>query len=174
MEYEEQRNVLFDEIQYKIDETAVGLWRRFLHANGELFEEFTSHASLFGWPLLHYTRGKSPETGKRVVARGVVAVGRFAVGGLAIGQASLGIVAVGQLAVGLMFGLGQMSTGLLALGQVAIAALLGMGQLATGYIAIGQVGIGTYVLAQYGIGRYVWDMRTAAPPAVQFFQSLVR
>lgn len=165
-------NLLLEEIQYKVDETRWGVWRRFVYPNGELFEEFTSHGGMFGLPMLHYTRGRCPETGKRVVARGVVAVGRLAVGILAFGHASIGIVAFGQLAVGLVLGLGQVSTGLFALGQVSIAAIVGVGQLATGIVAVGQVGIGKYVLAQIGWGRHVWDMHHASPVAVKFFKVL--
>src|SRR5580700_8524559 len=92
------QNQLLQDIRYKTDETSWGVWRRFLYPSGQLFEEFKSHASFFGLPWLHYTHGKCPETGKRVVAKGMIAVGRLACGGLAIGQASLGVVAIGQLA----------------------------------------------------------------------------
>jgi hypothetical protein len=73
---------------------------------------------------LHYTRGKCPETGKRVVAKGVVAVGRLA----------MGIFAIGQAAIGLMFGLGQIATGEIAIGQIAY-----------GNYVLAQVGYGDYV-----------------------------
>jgi hypothetical protein len=167
------RNVLLEKVEYKVDETLFGVWRRFLYPGGDLFEEFTAHQHYLGLPLVHYTRGKCPETGKRVVARGVIAVGRLAVGVVAIGQASAGLIAVGQLAVGLLFGLGQATTGLLALGQVAVAAAVGVGQVATGSVAIGQVGLGRYVLAQVGYGPHVWDMRAASPVAKQFFRSFI-
>jgi len=49
-------NQLLREIQYKIDETFWGIWRRFAYPNGQLFEEFTSHASFFALPWLHYIR----------------------------------------------------------------------------------------------------------------------
>src|SRR6266446_6831534 len=101
------KNMLLEDIQYRIDETPRGVWRSFIYPNGELFEEYTSHRRVFGVPLLHYTRGKCPETGKRVVARGIVAVGRLAVGVIAIGHASAGIIALGQLALGVLLGLGQ-------------------------------------------------------------------
>src|SRR5208337_3402847 len=104
------QNQLLCDIQYKIDETFWGIWRRFLYPNGQLFEEFISHASFFGLPWLHYTRGKCPETGERIVAKGVIAVGRLACGIVAVGHASLGVLAIGQLAIGLLFGLGQVST----------------------------------------------------------------
>ena len=32
------KNLLLDEIQYKIDETPLGVWRRFLYPDGQLFE----------------------------------------------------------------------------------------------------------------------------------------
>ena len=162
-------HLLQQQINYQTERTALGWWRRFLYPDGELFEEFVSHARFAGLPLLHFTRGRCPETGRRIVARGVIAVGRLAVGGLAIGQASLGLVAVGQLGLGLLFGLGQATSGVVALGQLALGFWLGIGQLATGYIAVGQLAAGHYVLAQRGFGTEVWDMRHAAPAAQEFF-----
>src|SRR5262245_50267246 len=126
MTQEPVTNLLLQEIPYRFDETRLGVWRRFLYPNGELFEEFTSHRRVFGLPLLHYTGGKCPETGKRVVAKGFVAVGRLAVGVVAVGQASLGVVAIGQLAVSLLFGLGQAALGLFAVGQLALTAVFGL------------------------------------------------
>lgn len=167
------RNLFFEEVEYKIDETPRGVWRRFLYPDGQLFEEFVSHRRVRGLPLLHYTRGRCPETGKRVIATGVVAIGRLAVGVVAIGHASAGVIAVGQLAVGLLFGLGQASMGMFALGQLALAGIVGIGQVATGFAAVGQFGIGRYVLAQLGLGEHVWDMRGASPIAHQFFTSFL-
>jgi hypothetical protein len=168
------RNLLLEPIEYRTDETRLGVWRRFLSPDGDLFEEFVSHRRWLGLPLLHYTRGKCPETGKRITARGVLAIGRTAVGVVAIGQAAVGVVAVGQLAVGLLLGLGQASSGVLALGQLALAAGVGIGQVSTGCVAIGQFALGRYVLAQFGLGQHVWDMNGTSPAAEQFFRSLLR
>ena len=168
------QNQLLQDIRYKIDETSWGVWRRFLYPNGQLFEEFTSHASFFGLPWLHYTRGKCPATGKRIVAKGMIAVGRMACGVLAIGQASLGVLAIGQLAIGLCFGLGQACTGFVALGQLALGVAVGIGQVAVGHVAVGQIAWGECVLAQIGFGEEVWDMRGVSPAAKQFFESFMR
>ena len=167
-------NQLFQKIEYAYVETPRGVWRRFLYPNGQLFEEFVSHTHVGNLPLLHYTYGKCPETGKRVVARGVVAIGRLAVGVIAIGHASLGLIAVGQLAVGLLIGFGQAATGMFVVGQLAIAGIFGFGQFATGFVAIGQFGLGRYVLAQFGVGEHVWDMRGASPVAQQFFRAFLK
>jgi hypothetical protein len=166
-------NQFLAKIEYKVDETSFGVWRRFLYPNGQLFAEFVSHKRLGGLPLVHYTSGICPETGGRVVARGVVAIGRLSVGIVAIGHASVGVVALGQLAIGLLFGLGQAATGMFALGQLAIAGIVGIGQVATGTVAVGQFCLGRYVLAQFGFGQYVWDMRTASPVAQQFFRAFL-
>ncbi len=167
------RNLLLEDVTYKIEKTDFGIWRRFAYTNGDLFEEFKSHNRFMGLPLLHYTRGKCPETGKRIVAKGIIAIGRLAVGGLAIGHASAGLISIGQLAIGLLFGLGQASTGLYAIGQLALAYTFGFGQLVTGYTAIGQFALGKYVLAQLGFGEFVWDMKHAAPEAKEFFRGLL-
>ena len=167
------KNLLLENVAYKTEETRWGVWRRFLYPGGNLFEEFTSHRRLLGLPLLHYTRGKCPETGKRVVAKGVVAVGRFAVGIVAVGQVAAGFVAVGQLAISPLLGIGQAATGVVAVGQLALAAALGVGQAATGFVTVAQFGLGHYVLAQIGFGTNVLDVRRADPAAVQFFKSLL-
>ncbi|HTQ39097.1 MAG TPA: hypothetical protein VMJ32_08710 [Pirellulales bacterium] len=165
--------LLLANVEYEITDTRRGRWRRYLYPNGRLFEEFVSHAQLFGMPVMHFTRGKCPETGKRIVAKGVIAVGRLAFGILAIGQASCGVIAIGQLSVGVLFGLGQACMGLFALGQLALATSFGVGQFAVGYAAIGQFAFGKYVLAQIGFGDHVWDMRGASQEAVKFFQTFL-
>jgi hypothetical protein len=168
------KNLLLEKVDYKIEKTNLGIWRSYLYPTGEYFSEFMSHKKVLGLPLIHYTRGKCPDTGRRIVAKGIIAVGRLATGILAIGHASFGVLAVGQLALGLLFGLGQASSGLYAIGQLAIGFYFGIGQLATGITAIGQFGIGKYVLAQVGIGKYVWTQKTADPEAVEYFRLLLQ
>lgn len=160
-------------IEYQIQETSFGVWRRYLYSTGAYFAEFKSHQIFLGLPLLHYTRGICPETDKRMTAKGIVAIGRIAAGFVAIGQAAFGVIAIGQLALSVLFGLGQASTGWTAIGQVAIGIKFGLGQLATGFIAIGQVGIGNYVLAQIGFGDHVWSTKRVDPEAVDYFKHLL-
>jgi len=167
-------NMLLTEVEYKYDETAWGTWRSYLYPTGLLFREFTSRSHFLGWPLIHYTYGICPETGKRVVARGVIAVGRLAVGGVAIGQASLGLIAIGQAAFGLVFGLGQLATGIAAIGQAALAISFGLGQLATGTVAIGQIAIGEYALGQAAYGPHPWCVEYTDPAAKEFFMGLAK
>lgn len=167
------QNLLLENVEYKIEETNLGVWRRFVYTSGARFSEFRSHASVGDLPFIHYTSGVCPETGRRVVAKGVIAVGRMAVGVVAIGQASLGLVAIGQLAVGLLFGLGQLTTGLAAVGQIAVGAFLGIGQIATGVTAIGQLAFGKTVLAQVGHGANVWSVSRADAAAVEYFRPLI-
>ncbi len=166
-------NLLLEEVEYKVTETSLGTWRRYLYPTGMHFAEFRSHTTILGLPLIHYTEGKCPETGRRIIACGIVAVGRMAVGGVAIGHASAGVVAVGQLGLGLLFGLAQLSTGVVAIGQAGIGLAIGLGQLATGYIAVGQLAVGKYVLAQKGLGQYVIDTSGVDPVAKEFFLSLM-
>jgi len=166
-------NMLLHEVEYKVDQTPRGTWRRFAYPTGQYFEEFVSHKKFLGLPLIHFTRGRCPDTGRRIIAKGIIAIGRLAVGVVAVGHASAGIVAIGQLAIGLLFGLGQLSTGAVAIGQMALGAAVGIGQMATGRIAIGQFGIGQYVLAQKGIGTHVWDTQGASEVAREFFKGLL-
>jgi hypothetical protein len=166
------QNLLLEKIEYRIDETPRGVWRRYLYPNGQYFAEFRTHAEVFGMPLLHFTRGICPETGRRVVARGFIAIGRMAVGVIALGQASAGVVAFGQAAFGLLFALAQASAGFVALGQLAVAVHFAAGQLAAGTTALGQLAIGKFVLAQIGFGLHRWTPGHADPIAIEHFRAL--
>lgn len=166
------KNALLEDVEYKIQRTRFGIWRRYGYENGASFHEFKSNKYIIDLPLVHYTYGKNPETGCRIVAKGIVAIGRIACGFIAIGQASFGLVAIGQLAIGIVFGLGQLTTGIAAVGQFAIAALFGLGQFAAGYVAIGQVAAGKYALGQMGFGKYIWSTQRVDSEAVEFFKSL--
>lgn len=166
-------NLLLNDVEYLVEETRLGVWRRYVYETGARFDEFRSHARFMGWPVIHYTRGKCPETGRRIVAKGVLAVGRVAVGGLAVGQAAFGLIAVGQLGIGLLLGFAQAATGLIAIGQLALGIQFGLGQIATGVVAIGQLAAGQYVLAQMGVGMHVLSMTRSDPAALEFFQPLV-
>ena len=166
------RNVLLENPDYKIEQTSLGVWRHYGYEDGKSFHEFKSNATWHELPLIHYTSGICPETGRHIVAKGVIAVGRMACGIIAIGQASIGVIAIGQLAIGLLFGLGQLTSGVAAIGQAAIGVAFGLGQLTTGYIAIGQVAFGKYVLAQFGLGEYVLSMTRKDQQAIDFFKTL--
>jgi hypothetical protein len=166
-------NLLLQSIEYQVEETAWGTWRRFVYPTGSRFAEFKSRSSWGGMPLLHYTYGICPETGKRVTARGVVAIGRFARGFIAIGQVCIGLIAIGQLAIGLVFGLGQAATDAICIGQLAISMIFAFGQISLGKVAIGQIVYGQYALGQLGWGDHVWDTRTIDPAAHGFFLKLI-
>jgi hypothetical protein len=165
-------NTLLEQPEYKTEQTNLGTWRRYGYIDGTAFHEFKSHATLMGLPFLHFTYGRSLETGRRMVAKGVIAVGRLACGIIAIGHASMGVIAIGQLAIGFAFGLGQLATGIAAIGKAAIGVYSGLGQLVTGIIAIGQFAIGRYVLAQAGFGKFVLSVTRKDPEAIELFKAL--
>jgi hypothetical protein len=108
-------NLLKTKIDYQITKTASGTWRRYLGATGHLYSEYVSDARVGSLPLIHITRGRSPETGKIPTARGFIAIGRKALGVIAIGQGAVGIVALGQAAFGVV-----------AVGQLAVSVLFGL------------------------------------------------
>ncbi|HYK87226.1 MAG TPA: hypothetical protein VE398_00540 [Acidobacteriota bacterium] len=166
------RNLLLEKVDYKIEETPHGVWRRFVYPNGQYFAEFRSHTEMFGLPFVHFTRGICPETGRHVVARGVIGIGRIATGIIAIGQASAGLIAFGQASIGVILCLAQAGAGLYAVGQIALGGIFGAGQIATGVTAIGQIAAGRYVLAQMGFGTHVWTPGRANPVAVRHFQEI--
>jgi len=167
------QNLLLTEIQYVVEETSRGTWRRFVYSSGDRFAEYKSKRTWGNLPLIHYTYGRCPETGKRITARGVIAIGRFAHGMIAIGQVSMGLIAIGQLSLGVLFCFAQAGFGACCIGQVALGMLLGIGQIVTGQVAIGQIAFGSYVLAQLGWGTHVIDTRGVDPLAKDFFLKLI-
>ncbi|MFH1707267.1 MAG: hypothetical protein ABIF71_05055 [Planctomycetota bacterium] len=159
------------QIAYTFTRTAWGVWRTYTHPDGRMFREYQTRWKVWGLPLIHFTSGKNPETGRLMVARGFIAVGRVSVGVIAIGQAAAGVLAFGQAAAGVLF-FAQGGAGLAGVGQVAITLLCGIGQIATGYIAVGQVAVGWYALGQVGLGKWVWAMNRKDGAAVEFFRTL--
>lgn len=166
-------NVLRNDVEYVIQQTANGIWRRYLYPNGRRFAEFKSYLNVGGLPLVHYTYGVCPQTGRRITAHGIVAVGRVASGVIAIGQFAIGLVAIGQLSIGLLLALGQASFAPYCMGQLAVGLFFGAGQFAVGQIAIGQFAYGKYVLAQIGFGKHVIDVHGVDAVAKSFFLGLI-
>ena len=142
-------------VDYRIQETEWGTWRSFMYENGSTFQEFTSYATWGDLPLLNYTAGKFPETGRAKTARGVIAIGRFARGYMAFGQVAIGYVAVGQLSVGIVSG-GQLAIGMMAIGQAAISITHALGQFAIGYYAVGQFAVGRFVSGLWTYQLPLW------------------
>ena len=135
-------NLLNTPLDYQVTKTSFGTRKRFLYESGQLYSEYISFARVGSWPLVHMARGRSPETGRSVTARGFIAIGRKAVGVVALGQMAVGVIAVGQFAVGA-----------LAVGQFAGGILFGLGQFATGLVAIGQFAAGAWSLGQASLGN---------------------
>lgn len=142
------KNLLLEDVQYRVVETRFGTWRSYMHENSKTFHEFVSHAQFAGFPLLHYTSGICPETGSGKIARGIVAIGRVAIGFIAIGQASLGMVGIGQASCGFLIGIGQFAIGGTAVAQFAIGSIWALGQFALGYYAIGMLAAGVHPVGQ--------------------------
>ena len=166
-------NLLLEQVDYKIEETPRGTWKRYVYPTGARFAEFTSRATVFGLPFLHYTVGICPETGKRKTAKGFIAFGRKATGVIAIGRFAFGLITFAQFGVGILLSLCQFGAGTYAAGQLALGVMFGSGQAATGITAIGQLAWGRMVLAQLGIGEHVWSMKRHDPEAVAFFRSIL-
>lgn len=165
--------ILRDDIEYIVQETANGIWRRYLYPDGKRFAEFKTYLNVGGLPLVHYTYGRCPQTGRRITAHGIIAVGRIASGVIAVGQFAMGLIAIGQLSIGLLLAIGQASFGAYCIGQLAVGLFFGAGQFATGHVAIGQFAFGTYALGQMGIGQHVIDVRGVDPVAKGFFLRLI-
>jgi hypothetical protein len=91
--------------------------------------EYRSKFELFGWPLIHITRGYNPMTGKQRVSKGVVAIGEIAVGGLAFGGLAIGGIAFGGMGIGVI-ALGGLAVGGFAAGGIAFGLEAAVGSLA--------------------------------------------
>ncbi|MCM8814020.1 MAG: zinc ribbon domain-containing protein [Candidatus Omnitrophica bacterium] len=111
--------------------------------------EWKSKATIGGWPLVHIAIGRSRQTGRLLVARGMIAIGQFA----------YGVITVAQFGVGILFGFGQFIAGVLAIGQFA-----------AGIVVIAQFALGVFCLAQAGLGSAVWSVTRQDPAARIFFR----
>lgn len=113
--------------------------------------EWKSKMEVLGFPLIHITVGRSPQTGKPLVSRGVIA----------IGQVGIGLITFAQVGVGLLFGLGQVMGGWFVIAQIA-----------AGKTAICQVGVAEYLLAQVGVGTHIVTTKVVDPVAQEYFLRL--
>ena len=167
-----QTNLQNQPVDWKITETGFFTIKSFVYPSGLPYFEYTSHAKVGSWPLVHITLGRNPETGRRKMAKGIIAIGRFAMGVLALGQVAFGIIPIGQLAIGLGLSLGQAAFGLISVGQLAVAPIFALGQIAVAYAAIGQLALGYYCIAQAAAGIHIWTMKVKDPEALEFFRNL--
>ena len=165
-------NLLLQPVDWKIDEGAFFVVKRYLSPATGSYTEYTSHALMGQFPLVHITLGRNPETGQRKVARGVIAIGRFAVGLVALGQVAVGGLAIGQASFG-AFALGQLAlSATLAFGQVSVAPFFAFGQVSVAHTAIGQVAVGKFAMGQLAYGMHVWTTEQKDPMAEAHFRKL--
>ena len=106
--------------------------------------EYKSRATIFGWPLVHITRGVDAN-GRELTAKGVIAIGGRAYGVLAFGGTAIGVLPIGGLSMGL-FSIGGLAIGLFAFGGGAVGGVA-IGGGAAGYYAFGSGAVGKYVYA---------------------------
>ena len=103
--------------------------------------EYRTKLELFGWPLVHITRGYNPLTGKQRVSKGVIAIGDIAIGGLAFGGLAIGGIAFGGMGVGVI-ALGGLAVGGFAAGGIAFGLAAAVGSLA--YSLSNAIGVLAY------------------------------
>jgi serine/threonine-protein kinase len=132
--------------------------------------EYRSERTAWGWPLVHVAFGYDPQTGRKLVAKGIIAVGDVAVGLVAVGVVAAGAIGVGAFVAGLG-GLGGLALGLLlAVGGAAVGGVA-VGGVAVGLVAIGGVAVGYYALGGRALGVYALGANVQDPQAVEFFRS---
>jgi len=128
------------QIEYEIEETAIGERKIFRHDDGSVYKEYRSYAEIFDYPLVSIVSGRHPKTKRQGHARGLVAIGPRASGVIAIGQFCQGYFAIGQFAVARVAAIGQFTLAPIGIGQMGIFA-----------IGIAQLGIGGWGLLQQGL-----------------------
>jgi hypothetical protein len=117
--------------------------------------EYRSEQELFGWPLIHITKGYDPKTGNRLVSKGVIAIGESAIGLVAIGGFALGVIAIGGMGIGVI-ALGGLAIGVIAIGGMAIGATAAVGGLAFSLMyAVGVMAHAKYVISPF---RMDWEV----------------
>ena len=115
--------------------------------------EYRSEMEILGWPLVHITRGNDPETGQRLVSKGVIAIGEAAIGVLAVGGFAFGGLAVGGMAAGLI-AFGGLAIGVVAAGGIALGGLAATGGVAYSLMyALGAIAHAQYVLSHARVDR---------------------
>lgn len=124
--------------------------------------EWKSKKTILGWPFVHIAFGRDKQTGRLLKAKGIIAIGQFAIG----------LITIAQFGIGIIFGFGQFVCGILAIGQFAFGIYFGLGQFATGLTVIGQFALGQFVLAQHGLGEFVWSMKQKDLHAIEYFNEL--
>ncbi|HEY3226284.1 MAG TPA: protein kinase [Planctomycetota bacterium] len=129
--------------------------------------EYKSRITIFGWPLVHITRGVDA-SGREVAARGVIAIGGRAYGVLAVGGFAMGVIPIGGLAIGLVAWGGLAIGALLAMGGGAIGTVAWGGG-AVGYVAMGGGAAGYYAYGGGAMGKYVYSSHRRDPEAIAFF-----
>lgn len=134
--------------------------------------DYQSRRRVFGWPLLHVTRGVDPATGRRRVARGVIAVGDRACGVVAFGGIATGVFAFGAVGIG-VFAFGGFALGLCAYAGFGLAALLAFAGGAVAPVAIGGVAIGWFACGGAAWGEFVSSPMRQDPQALALFEPWV-
>ena len=120
--------------------------------------EYRSELEIFGWPLVHVSKGYDPLTGRRRVSKGVIAIGEIAFGAIAVGGFAFGGLAIGGMGVGVI-ALGGMAIGALSAGGIAMGALAAIGGVAYSLIyAIGGIAYAQYVISPFRVDVEVFNI----------------
>ena len=119
--------------------------------------EYRSEQEIFGWPLIHITRGYDPQTGKRFVSKGLIAIGDISIGLVAIGGLALGAVAIGGMGIGLI-AIGGFAAGLIAFGGLAFGLSAAIGAAAFSFMyAVGVMAHAQYVISLFRVDWEIFD-----------------
>lgn len=115
--------------------------------------EYKSKKCIGDWPLLHFSFGLDPITGKPRAARGIIAIGNKATGVIALGGIAKGIVAFGGMALGVV-AIGGLGLGILTFAGLGLGLLFCYGGVAIGWLAYGGVAIGYGAVGGWACGYY--------------------
>ena len=166
------KNFLLENVEYKIEETRLGVWRSFSFQAVPISQSSRPIKPCLVFPF-SIIPGEMSGDGKTGSSKRRSSRGEACVGNSGDRPGFIWSYCYWSACCQYPVWAGAGLDGLIAVGQVAIGLRFGMGQLATGLTAIGQLGIGRYVLAQIGFGDYVWSTKRADPEAVEYFKSLL-
>ena len=120
--------------------------------------EYRSQLEILGWPLVHFTKGYDPLTGKPRVSKGVIAIGEIAIGGVAVGGLAVGGIAIGGLGLG-VFALGGLAIGGIAAGGIALGLAAAIGGVAYSFMyAIGALAHAPHVVSPFRVDREILNL----------------
>ena len=125
--------------------------------------EWKSETEILGWPLIHVAIGFNKKTRRLYVAKGIIAIGQFA----------LGLVTIAQFGIGFSFCFWTACNWIFCCRTIGYSLIFWDGSICGRTNCNWTIGLGKYVLAQAGYGRYLWTKSVKDPVAYEYFREFI-